>query len=528
MEFQVSRRRSVEEALKDLGKLEPTLEGVDSMSSYAPSTSSVSRSSNPTSITASPTPKLPDFFGAEVFQSVLHNPTTFHQLLQFSKSRLCGENLEFLEKVDRYNALLNDVAKTMFEIHRDYISTTAHDQINISETVLSKANRDLKSALTTTLPTLESVFNDSRGSIERLVADDIYPRFVRHQMTISATKALADNQTKYAGLGDCFVLTSPSKADNPIVYASDGFINVTGYLRNEIIPRNCRFLQCRNTDPAAVGRLRHAIKERQEVVELVLNQKKTGEPFWNLLYMTPLFDATGNVVFFLGGQINCSTTIHHTSDVLRILALSTDTNEAAAVDPVVPLEPQKQKSRTERLFATLRGKPQRAGRPRLPGMEDEILDKIQTDKMNLQRQIDTFYTAYSKVRLIPTEFTQVWLTFPNQFVIVNTTTFCISFHSKHMATMLQPPKSNLSKGVPPIIGTDVFHFLSAYSPNKVNGNFKTCVRSAITAGDAISLDVTLSTTRLAGYEKFVSHWTPLKDDACEVAWVVVSLASRND
>ena len=41
-----------------------------------------------------------DFFGNEVFQLVLHNPTTAHQLLKFSQSRLCGENMEFLEKVD--------------------------------------------------------------------------------------------------------------------------------------------------------------------------------------------------------------------------------------------------------------------------------------------------------------------------------------------------------------------------------------------------------------------------------------------
>lgn len=40
-----------------------------------------------------------DFFSPEIFQIVLHNPTTSHQLLQFSQSRFCGENMEFLEKV---------------------------------------------------------------------------------------------------------------------------------------------------------------------------------------------------------------------------------------------------------------------------------------------------------------------------------------------------------------------------------------------------------------------------------------------
>lgn len=75
-----------------------------------------------------------------------------------------------------------------------------------------------------------------------------------------------------------------SKADNPIISASDGFVKVTGYSRSDIIPRNCRFLQGKNTDRVPVRRLRNAIQAREESVELLLNYKKNGEPFWNLLY----------------------------------------------------------------------------------------------------------------------------------------------------------------------------------------------------------------------------------------------------
>lgn len=384
------------ENLEELRKLDFNLDSIDEKSSYAPSISTFSRASHNTNVTLSSSTKLPDFFAQEVFQIVLHNPTTSHQLLKYSQSRLCGENLEFLEKVDRYNNLLTEVAKNMFEIHRNYISVNALNQINISENVLVKVNKDLKSALTTTLPKLESVFVDSQNSIERLVADDIYPRFVRHQMTMSAAKALAGDRGKYAGLGDCFVLTDPSKADNPIVYASDGFVKVTGYARNEIIPRNCRFLQGRDTDPAAVKRLREAISAREEIVELLLNHKRTGEPFWNLLYMTPLFDATGNVVFFLGGQINCSTTVHSQSDVLRILALSNDVDEKAA-EGAISSQPQKAPSRASKFLATFRSKSGTIEPHLTPGMEAELLSKMESEKMNLRRQMDTFYTAYSKV-----------------------------------------------------------------------------------------------------------------------------------
>ncbi len=72
------------------------------------------------------------------------------------------------------------------------------------------------------------------------------------------------------------------------MFASDGFIKVTGYSRADIIPRNCRFLQGKYTDTAAVKRLRASIDTKQESVELLLNYRKNGEPFWNLLYVGKL------------------------------------------------------------------------------------------------------------------------------------------------------------------------------------------------------------------------------------------------
>lgn len=386
-----------------LRKLDFNLEAIVENSSYEPSVSSISRASQNTGVTSTSGTRLPDFFGPEVFQIVLHNPTTSHQLLKFSRSRLAGENMEFLDKVDKYNTLLNEVAKYMFEIHRDYISVTSDNQINLPESLLIKVNKDLKAALASTLPKLETVFVDSQNEIERLVSLDIYPRFVRHQLTMSATKALADSeQSKYAGLGDCFVLTDPVKADNPIVFASDGFVKVTGYARTDIIPRNCRFLQMPRTDPAAVKRLRVSLENRQENVELLLNAKKNGEPFWNLLYTTPLFDASGNVVFFLGGQINFSTAIHNTSDVLKILAQSGDTDERAAeaIAEVANKNGSTAASRASKFFNSFRSSSYRAAQMgpyyRPPGMEDGLLNKM--ERMNLRKQMDTFYTAYSKVR----------------------------------------------------------------------------------------------------------------------------------
>ncbi|KAK0300833.1 hypothetical protein LTR01_009281, partial [Friedmanniomyces endolithicus] len=126
---------------------------------------------------------MPEFFGQSVFQTVLHNPTISHQLLKFGESRLCGENMEFLARVTRYTAMLEEASKAIYEIHKDFISTSAPAQINLPDHLLVKVNSQMKTSLTTTMPMLESVFVDAQADIERLVYTDFYPNFVRHQMS---------------------------------------------------------------------------------------------------------------------------------------------------------------------------------------------------------------------------------------------------------------------------------------------------------------------------------------------------------
>lgn len=165
-------------------------------------------------------------------------------------------------------------------------------------------------------------------------------------------------------------------------------------------------MQSRETDKQAVKRLKLSIDKREESVELLLNRKKNGEPFWNLLYTTPLFDEHGNLLFFLGGQVNCSTTIHSASDVLRILAQSNEPNEDEVQPAGTPMPHAVKPSRSRTILNSL---PFRMGhrnsvQPRAPGMEDSLLNQIGTK--SLKDQINSFYTAYSNVsctRAIPVE-----------------------------------------------------------------------------------------------------------------------------
>ena len=100
------------------------------------------------------------------------------------------------------------------------------------------------------------------------------------------------------------IITDPNRADNPIVFVNDAFGKLTGYSRDEILGRNCRFLQGPDTDPKAVTRIRDALA-RQVPVELeLLNHKKSGEAFWNRLLVSPVFDGEGQLRYFFASQFD--------------------------------------------------------------------------------------------------------------------------------------------------------------------------------------------------------------------------------
>ena len=97
-------------------------------------------------------------------------------------------------------------------------------------------------------------------------------------------------------------ISDPSKDDCPIVYCNQAFVDLTGYSREEIIGRNCRFLQGRGTRPQPVRRLREAVETQEYTVVDILNYRKDGSAFWNAVHVGPIFDANGKLAYFFGSQ----------------------------------------------------------------------------------------------------------------------------------------------------------------------------------------------------------------------------------
>lgn len=94
-----------------------------------------------------------------------------------------------------------------------------------------------------------------------------------------------------------FCVTDPSQLDNPVLYISDGFTKLTGYEFDEVVGRNCRFLQGAETERADVETIIHAIKHENECSVNLLNYKKDGTIFRNEVSCVNVFERA--IVFIL-------------------------------------------------------------------------------------------------------------------------------------------------------------------------------------------------------------------------------------
>lgn len=106
-----------------------------------------------------------------------------------------------------------------------------------------------------------------------------------------------------------FAISDPTLPDNPIVYVSQGFLELTGYTLDQVLGRNCRFLQGPGTDQSAVEVIRKGIKEGVDTSVCLLNYKADGTPFWNQFFVAALRDAENNVVNFVGVQCEVSKAV---------------------------------------------------------------------------------------------------------------------------------------------------------------------------------------------------------------------------
>lgn len=131
-------------------------------------------------------------------------------------------------------------------------------------------------------------------------------------------------------IGMPIVITEPRQEGNPIVFVNAAFKELTGYSVDEVVGRNCRFLQGPQTDTEAVARLREAIARGEPISIDLLNYRKDGTIFWNALHISPIRAANGEARFFFASQLDVTDHVAALQAVNRQKAELVGLDEAQA------------------------------------------------------------------------------------------------------------------------------------------------------------------------------------------------------
>lgn len=100
------------------------------------------------------------------------------------------------------------------------------------------------------------------------------------------------------------IVTDPKQQDNPIIFCNEAFRRLTGYSDDEVVGRNCRLLQGPKTDPATIAAIRSAINAGQDIAVDILNYRKDGSIFWNAVFISPVRDDAGSIIYFFASQLD--------------------------------------------------------------------------------------------------------------------------------------------------------------------------------------------------------------------------------
>ncbi|GGC89259.1 hypothetical protein GCM10011396_40570 [Undibacterium terreum] len=130
-----------------------------------------------------------------------------------------------------------------------------------------------------------------------------------------AEQALVLNKRALESTSDGVLICDAMSPDMPIISVNQAFEKVTGYLSQEVIGKNCRFLQGKDTQQIGLVDIRAALRDKSEGRAVLHNYRKDGTPFWNSLRISPVRDTDGTVTHFVGTLTDISDRVNYENEL---------------------------------------------------------------------------------------------------------------------------------------------------------------------------------------------------------------------
>jgi diguanylate cyclase (GGDEF)-like protein/PAS domain S-box-containing protein len=249
---------------------------------------------------------------ARTFNNMLDRLRTSHARLAARESEfkaLVENSPDLIARFDRQFrcVYVNHVVHSYFGVNADQVLGHTGHELGIGKDMLPAMARLLKEGgesmheYDTAGRYFEVRFVSEYGidgmvaSLLAIIREDTARRLAEEGLRL-ANRAIASSVNP-------ILIASCLEPDYPIKYVNPAFLRVTGYTEEEVLGRNCRFLQGDDCDQPELEQLRDALHERREIRLMLRNYRKDGTRFWNELYIAPVTDADGTVTHFVG-EIN--------------------------------------------------------------------------------------------------------------------------------------------------------------------------------------------------------------------------------
>jgi PAS domain S-box-containing protein len=268
--------------------------------------------------------------------------------------------------------------------------------------------------------------------------------------------------------GNGIIIVDAQDPKHPIIFSNKSFSQITGYGRDEVLGRNCRFLQNDDRDQPEILEMAKAVQLGEPCRLLLRNYRKDGTLFWNDLAITPLFDEEGKLTHFIGVQ----------NDVTEIQQHKKKLEEYA-----IQLE-YKVKERTREVQSTVQ--------------------KLVATSLNLEDQVVETQKAEKKAKLSRALFAAIAHNFPNGVIMVFNSQYELVYVEGEDMERINIKKSDF-EGIP----IDNIPIFSKLQIKKIKSDIKKTLK-----GTNISFEVDLQD------QCYAVNSTPLYSDEKEIMWAL--------
>lgn len=124
--------------------------------------------------------------------------------------------------------------------------------------------------------------------------------------TIERDKQLQILEEAFKQAYNSIVITTPNVENPEFIYVNPAFSRITGYSLDEVVGKNPKILQGRDTDRAVIERLKISLKNGEFFQGSTINYRKNGNAYWVEWNITPIKDKNGEIIYFLSIQQDIS------------------------------------------------------------------------------------------------------------------------------------------------------------------------------------------------------------------------------